>query len=134
MQNNDLLAIYHCYLDCLNRQDWDNLGKYVADNVSYNGQFIGCAGYRNARQEEFRTIPDLHFNVQLLMAKDSMVACRLNFNITPSHDFLGLPVQGKLISFSENVFYEFEAGKISKVWSVVDKAAIEAQLSSPPPP
>ena len=129
MQNNDLLAIYHCYLDCLNRQDWDNLSSYVADNVSYNGQFIGFAGYLNARQNEFRAIPDLHFNVQLVMANESMVACRLNFNITPSHDFLGLSVHGKLISFSENVFYEFDNGKISKVWSVVDKAAIEVQLS-----
>ena len=129
MQNNDLLAIYHRYLDCLNRQDWDYLGKYVADNVSYNGKFIGFAGYLNARQNEFRAIPDLHFNVQLVMANESMVACRLNFNITPSHDFLGLPVHGKLISFSENVFYEFDNGKISKVWSVVDKAAIEVQLS-----
>ena len=129
MQNNDLLAICHRYLDCLNRQDWDYLGKYVADNVSYNGQFIGFAGYLNARQNEFRAIPDLHFNVQLVMANESMVACRLNFNITPSHDFLGLSVHGKLISFSENVFYEFDNGKISKVWSVVDKAAIEVQLS-----
>ena len=128
MQNKDLLAIYRCYIDCLNQQDWDNLARYVADDISYNGQFIGYAGYLNARQEEFRTIPDLHFNVQLLVTNESMVACRLNFNITPSHDFLGLPVHGKLISFSENVFYEFETGKISKVWSVLDKAAIEAQL------
>lgn len=128
MQNNDLLAIYRCYIDCLNQQDWANLARYVADDISYNGQFIGYAGYLNARQEEFRTIPDLHFNVQLLVTNESMVACRLNFNITPSHDFLGLPVHGKLISFSENVFYEFETGKISKVWSVLDKAAIEAQL------
>ena len=28
----------------------------------------------------------------------------------------------------DNVFYEFQAGKISQVWSVIDKAAIEAQL------
>lgn len=130
MQNNDLLEIYRRYIDCLNHQDWANLGKYVADDVSYNGQFIGYAGYLNARQDEFRTIPDLHFNAQLVMANESMVACRLNFNITPSQDFLGLPVHGKLISFSENVFYEFDNGKISKVWSVVDKAAIEAQLSA----
>jgi predicted ester cyclase len=33
------------------------------------------------------------------------------------------------VSFAENVFYEFRSGKVWQVWSVIDKAAIEAQLS-----
>jgi predicted ester cyclase len=32
------------------------------------------------------------------------------------------------VSFSENVFYEFQSGKIREVSSVIDKAAIEIQL------
>jgi predicted ester cyclase len=32
------------------------------------------------------------------------------------------------VSFCENVFYEFDHGKIRQVWSVIDKTAIEAQL------
>jgi predicted ester cyclase len=32
------------------------------------------------------------------------------------------------VSFAENVIYEFRNGKIVEVWSIVDKAAIEAQL------
>lgn len=129
MQNKELSAIYNAYLDCLNHQDWDQLGNYVADHVTYNGQCIGYAGYLHARQNEFRTIPDLHFDAQLLIVNETTVACRLHFNITPSGDFLGLPVNGQRISFAEHVFYEFADGKISKVWSVLDKAAIEAQLS-----
>lgn len=42
--------------------------------------------------------------------------------------FLGLAVNGKRVSFTENVFYQFRDGKIAQVWSVIDKAAIEAQL------
>jgi predicted ester cyclase len=37
-------------------------------------------------------------------------------------------VNGKRVSFTENVFYEFRADKIVQVWSAIDKAAIEAQL------
>jgi predicted ester cyclase len=37
-------------------------------------------------------------------------------------------VNGKRVSFAENVFYEFRADKIREVWSVIDKAVIEAQL------
>jgi len=32
------------------------------------------------------------------------------------------------VSFTENVFYELNEGRIMNVWSVIDKAAVEAQL------
>jgi predicted ester cyclase len=56
------------------------------------------------------------------------IASRLRFDCTPKGDFLGLPVNGRRVSFTENVFYEFQDGKIAQVWSVIDKGAIEAQL------
>jgi len=40
----------------------------------------------------------------------------------------GLPVNGKKIQFTENVFYEFLDGQIANVWSIIDKAAIVSQL------
>jgi predicted ester cyclase len=42
--------------------------------------------------------------------------------------FLGLPVNGRRVRFAENVFYQFRSNKIEQVRSVIDKAAIEAQL------
>ncbi|WP_409526972.1 ester cyclase [Rhizobium sp. G21] len=36
----------------------------------------------------------------------------LEFDISPSGEFLGLPANGKRVKFSENVFYEYEGGKI----------------------
>jgi predicted ester cyclase len=52
----------------------------------------------------------------------------LRFDCTPTAILFGLPVNGKRVSFAENVFYEFRDQRIEKVWSVIDKAAIEAQL------
>ncbi|MDQ0321582.1 putative ester cyclase [Pararhizobium capsulatum DSM 1112] len=57
------------------------------------------------------------------------MASRLDFNISPRGELLGLPVNGKRVSFSENVFYEYENGKIAGVWSIVDRAAVEAQIA-----
>jgi predicted ester cyclase len=37
-------------------------------------------------------------------------------------------VNGKRVSFAENVFYEFQDDRIEKVWSVIDKAVIASQL------
>lgn len=36
MRRDDLAATYRAYIDCLNRQDWTNLGQFVHDEVRYN--------------------------------------------------------------------------------------------------
>ncbi|MDE3175937.1 MAG: ester cyclase, partial [Pseudomonadota bacterium] len=51
------------------------------------------------------------------------------FDCAPRAVFLGLPVNGRRVLFAENVFYRFNGDRIAEVWSVVDKAAIEAQLA-----
>jgi len=124
----DLAGVYRAYIACLNRQDWPRLEQFVADGVTHNGRPIGLSGYRAMLERDFDDIPDLHFTIDLLVADPPYVASRLAFVCAPRARFLGLPVNGKKISFAENVFYEFRAGKILHVWSVIDKAAIEAQL------
>jgi predicted ester cyclase len=73
-------------------------------------------------------MPDLYFDIQLLLADPPLVASRLRFDVTPKGEFLGLRVNGRKVSFTENVFYEFMDEIIQEVWSVIDKDAIEAQL------
>jgi predicted ester cyclase len=89
---------------------------------------LGVAGYREMLERDFQDIPDLHFEIRLLISEPPYVASQLAFDCTPKGAFLGLPVNGRRVSFTENVFYAFEEGKIAQVWSVIDKAAIEAQL------
>jgi predicted ester cyclase len=125
---SDLSKTYSAYIACLNRQDWLRLGEFVDDNVSHNGRQLGLSGYREMLERNFEEIPDLHFNIELLVCDAHFVASRLAFDCSPKGSFLGLDVNGRKVSFAENVFYEFREGKIVDVWSVIDKAAIEAQL------
>ena len=107
------------------------LHKFVSGRlveVNYNGQRIGIVGYREMLARDFSEIPDLYFDIELLISDPPYIASRLRFQCMPKEKFLGLSVNGKRISFSENVFYEFHRGRIAQVWSVIDKAAIEAQL------
>ena len=128
MIRTDLCDIYRDYIACLNKQDWLKLEKFVHDDVYYNGRRIGISGYREMLERDFHEIPDLYFDVQLLISDPPHIASRLGFDCTPKGKFLGLHVNGKRVSFTENVFYEFRREKIEQVWSVIDKAAIEAQL------
>ena len=129
MPQHDLPDAYRRYIACLNDRALDQLDEFVHGQVEYNGSLIGLAGYRRARERDFLEIPDLRFNIQMLVAEGSVIAARLIFDCAPAGRFLDLDVNGRRVRFSENVFYEYEAGKIRRVWSVVDKAAIEAQLA-----
>jgi predicted ester cyclase len=128
MIKTNLADVYRGYIACLNKQDWPKLAQFVHDGVSYNGRRIGILGYREMLERDFYEIPDLHFDIQLLICDPPYLASRLGFQCTPKGKFLGLPVNGKRVSFTENVFYEFRGEKMEQVWSVIDKAAIEAQL------
>jgi predicted ester cyclase len=128
LTSSSLPTLYRAYIDCLNRQDWAELGRYVDDDVEHNGRPLKLSGYRAMLVQDFEDIPDLRFEIELLASSPPLVAARLAFNCSPKGKFLGLGVNGRRVSFAENVFYAFRGSKIASVWSVIDKAAIEAQL------
>lgn len=125
----DLEQIYRSYIDCLNRQDWLRLEDFVAADVVHNDRRIGLDGYRRMLESDFRAIPDLYFKIDLLVVDTQKVASRLAFDCTPVGQLFGLPVNGRRVRFSENVFYLFSEGRIVQVWSIIDTGVIEAQLA-----
>jgi predicted ester cyclase len=128
VNKSDLSDLYRAYIACLNKQDWPRLGQFVHDEAIHNDRRIGLSGYRQMLENDFDEIPDLQFNIQMLISDPPYIASRLVFDCKPRGMFLGLHVNGKRISFTENVIYEFRSEKIVQVWSVIDKVAIEAQL------
>lgn len=130
MTNDQLERVYRDYISCLNRRDLSGLERYVDPGATHNGRPLGLSGYRKMLEQDFADIPDLRFDIELLVVNPPFVASRLHFQCTPTATFMNLDVGGVMVSFAENVFYEFLGEKIARVWSVIDKAAIEAQLMS----
>jgi predicted ester cyclase len=79
-------------------------------------------------KRDYAAIPDLRFNVEMMISEYPYLGSRLRFDCSPIGVFLGLPVNGRRVSFHENVFYQFGNNKIVRVRSIIDKAALEAQL------
>ncbi len=128
MSTSALAEIYRRYIDCLNNQDWPNLARFVDNEVRYNGERVRLSGYRDMLVGDFEAIPDLSFTIDFIVADVPRLGSRLRFDCTPKGILFGFPVNGRRVAFTENVFYEFREGRIVEVWSVIDKAAIEAQL------
>lgn len=121
---------YHAYLDCLNRQAWPELGLYVDQAVEHNGRPLGLAGYQAMLEGDHAAIPDLHFAARLLVIESPWLAAQLDFDCTPQGELFGLAVNGRRVRFTEHVFYRFVDGRIREVRSLIDVAAIRAQLAA----
>ncbi|MCZ3378167.1 ester cyclase [Rhizobium sp. AG207R] len=108
-----LSELYQEYIDCLNNRDWGSLADYVNTDVAYNGEIVGLDAYRRAREKEAHEIPDLYYTVDILVSDNNTLASRLEFDISPTGEFLGLPVNDQRVSFCENVFYEYKGGTLA---------------------
>ena len=96
MTDTDLPAVYRGYIACLNQQDWAKLDKFVDADVDYNGQCIGLAGYRTMLERDFAEIPDLVFNLLLLISDPPYIASRLQFDCAPKGRYFGLDINGNV--------------------------------------
>ena len=128
MANADLETRYRAYLDVLNERRLDDLVHYVHDELSYNGETMTRGQYQDLLAADVTAIPDLIFDAHIIVASGDQVACRLVFDCTPQQEFLGFSPNGKRLIFAEHVFYRFRDGRIAAVLSLIDRAAIAAQL------
>lgn len=119
---------YRDYIACLNDRDWYGLHRFVHEDARHNGRLLGLSGYLAMLQGNVRDITDLSFEIGQLIASPCRIAARLLFDCTPAGIFMDLPVNGRKVAFAEHAFYEYYDDKIWDVRSVIDKAAIEAQL------
>lgn len=130
MRRADGRTIYCAYLARLNAQDWQNLGEFVDPAVIRNDEPLGLSGYREMLIKDFETISDLRFALVFSICDAAAIGAIVKFNCHPKDNFMGLPTNGRRIVFHENFFCEFQNGKIFRVHSVIDKGAIEKQLTA----
>ncbi|MEO5890949.1 MAG: ester cyclase [Ferruginibacter sp.] len=123
-------TFYRNYIDCLNSANLEQLSDFIHDKLTYNGKETTLKEYKENRLVERKAIPDLYYDIGLLVTDENTIASRLNFNCTPVKEFMGIIPNGNRAIFSENVFYKVQQGKINSVWSLVDIDAIREQITS----
>jgi predicted ester cyclase len=129
MTDAQLEQRYRAYLAALNGRRFEELAHFVHDRLTYNDEPITRRQYSDLIAGDVAAIPDLVFDVGMLVVAGDEVACRLMFDCTPEHEFLGFSPNGERIAFTEHVFYRFREGRIANVWSLIDREAIEQQLT-----
>jgi predicted ester cyclase len=74
--------------------------------------------------------PDLHVEIDDLIAEDDRVVARLSFNGTHRGDFRGIAPTGRPVTFSAIRIYRVSRGKIVETWAVQDALGLLGQLKA----
>ncbi|MGH3151387.1 MAG: ester cyclase [Streptosporangiaceae bacterium] len=76
-----------------------------------------------------RAFPDMHVQIDDVVAAGDQVALRLTFRGTHLGDYLGLPATGRAISYVSHEFYRIADGLIAEEWICSDTATMQGQLT-----
>jgi predicted ester cyclase len=130
MAGLDRERLYRRYISYLNDRRIEELGEFVHEKLSYNGQPMTLLDDQNLIAGGISAIPALFFDIHLLVIDGDRLASRLNFDCTPQGEFLGLQPTGKPVSFSEHVFY-IKTGSSTSLHSRLYQCVAQASWISP---
>jgi steroid delta-isomerase-like uncharacterized protein len=128
------VALIRSTLDAFNAGDFETcvarLGPDFVMNLAGLPPMPGPDVWRQGADLIRRAFPDLHAQIDDVVAAGDEVALRLTFRGTHLGDYLGLPATGRAISYVSHEFYRIADGLIAEEWICSDTATMQAQLTA----
>jgi steroid delta-isomerase-like uncharacterized protein len=128
------VALLRSTLDAFNAGDFDScvarLSPDFVMNVAGLPQRRGADVWRQGADVIRRSFPDLHAQIDDVVAESDRVALRLTFRGTHKAEFLGIPATGRTIEYVSHEFYKIADGVFTEEWICSDMATMHAQLTA----
>jgi steroid delta-isomerase-like uncharacterized protein len=126
------------YEELLNTGEYSVAEELVApDFVNHEappGRDRGPESMRGLASMLRTAFPDLHFEIEELIAEGEMVAGRLTMSGTHDGPLMGTPPTGRSVRQDHMHFVRFEDGKAVEHWGVRDDLGMMKQLGLIPEP
>jgi predicted ester cyclase len=126
LERADVAARYERYLTCCNERRFDQLGEFVAEQVSGSGAVDGLVAYIERVKAVSIGFPDYHWELQELVVEENTIAARLIGRGTHTGFFDGIAPTGRKITIQELVIYRFADGKIIQCWGDLNPVVRDA--------
>lgn len=110
---------------------------FASDYTEHNprpGQEVGIDGYKSGVSMMRTAFPDLHLDLQDIIAEGDRVAIRYTLHGTHEGDLIGVPPSGNSVSSDGMVFARIHDGKVVERWGVQDMLALLQQIGALPAP
>ncbi|MFG2406804.1 ester cyclase [Streptomyces brevispora] len=95
-------------------------------------QATGVEALKDVFMTLFRAFPDLHIEVEDMIAEGNGLVSRNTVTGTHLGEYLGLPPTGRSDTYNEIFIFRFEGDRIAETWGVVDVLAQMRQLGAAP--
>ena len=103
MTPDEIQAFVHRYVEYVQAHDAEALARCFATDATVESPSIGTHQGRRAIAEGYRgwfaSFPDLHWNLEGIVADASEVSLAFRASGTHQDEFLGLPATGKRVEF-----------------------------------
>ncbi len=105
--------------EVFNKRDISATEKYFAKENPSIGQ--GSEGFKQSLSELFTAFPDIHADIEHIIAENDLVVVFLNFTGMHKGEFQGMPATNKPVNIRSADLYKVENEKIVEHWDVVDQ-------------
>jgi steroid delta-isomerase-like uncharacterized protein len=123
--------------DLINAGDIDGFASHLAVDFVEHEVTPGLAptkdGVKTFFQMQRAAFPDLHMNVEDVVASGEKGVARVRYTGTHRGDFMGMPATGKSVDVQLIDMFRFgEDGLVHEHWGVIDLMAMMQQLGLAP--
>jgi steroid delta-isomerase-like uncharacterized protein len=124
--NKDLVRRF--YREAIDGRDSAACERLLTADFVHNGEPRGRTGQRQAVDYFLAAFPDLHSEIELILAEDDLVAAHQRWSGTHAGEFLGVEASGRAVEFSSTAVLRIRDGLIAQAWDEIDTAGILQQL------
>jgi steroid delta-isomerase-like uncharacterized protein len=125
--NKDLVRRF--YREAINQRDSSACERLLTIDFVHNGEPRGRTGQRQAVDYFLAAFPDLHNEIELILAEDDLVAAHQRWTGTHEGEFLGVAASNRRAEFTSTAVLKIRDGLIAQAWDEMDSAAVVQQLS-----
>jgi predicted ester cyclase len=108
--------------EVFNKHDLSSIEKYLTEQ--------GSEGFKQFLSEFFTAFPDIHANIEHVVAENDLVVVFLNFTGTHKGEYQERPSTNKQITTRSADLYRIENEKIVEHWDVVDQLNLLQQTGA----
>jgi steroid delta-isomerase-like uncharacterized protein len=127
-ENKDLVRRF--YAEVINGRDVGAIDRLLSEDFVHNGEKRGREGQKPVVQMFLDGFPDLHDDIELILAEGDLVAAHQRWTGTHQGEIFGVAPTGKRISFVSTAVLRCADGEIAEAWDVVDVAGIFSELGA----
>jgi predicted ester cyclase len=130
MTDFDIRDFYLSYIDALNTRAFDQMHRFVADEIAFGTQIYPRDGVAGSLAAIIDAVPDFHWEVQEILVDGDRLAVRLLNSGTPAKEWNGIAPTGRSFQVAEHAIYRVADGRFVEMMNLHDSAEVARQLNA----